>query len=435
MTSEQTPLTTISVVPSGKDVLIAGLHWQWEPARGRRRMRIEARDQLASHWLALPAGTADEPASWLGCLADDAPDFPKGKRPASLTAALLANVPPDCWGVFLLPDGQWWFMAMTGGHPSPYGDVVGDAAAVKRATERFRSTVPAPASGWTVFDPDKLLDDVDAQRSQLSALLPAVVPASARLHKTDSRTAWHLTLAVVVLVLGAWGGNYWLELKQKAEHDAWVQAELVRARQAAEQKTASLSRPWGGQPDFSGMITACVHQWRKSYLSIAGARIREQTCDVSGKLTLHYQLQDGVTVSDFAARLLALYGPDVQATFNMPGPSDDASFTLPVPFIAAPAEALLPGDEQLRRMTSYAQRLRANLRFSEPEVLTQTVGQEHVPLPWRRYSFTFITDIPPDRLFDALRFPGNGLRLKSLKTEQRSSRLTYTLEGMLYAEN
>jgi hypothetical protein len=68
-------------------------------------------------------------------------------------------------------------------------------------------------------------------------------------------------------------------------------------------------------------------------------------------------------------------------------------------------------------------------------VLTQLVGKETVPLPWKRYSFTFITDIPPDRLFDATRFPGNGLRLSSVKAELRGSRITYTLEGMLYADN
>lgn len=434
MTSELTQ-PGVSVVPSGKHALIAGLHWQWVSVRGRRRMRIEARDQLASHWLALPAGTADEPATWLGTLADDTVVLPKGKRPASLAAALLGSVPADCWGIFLLPGGRYWFMAVTGGHPSPYGDVTGDAATALRAAELFRSTAPAPSTGWTVFDPDTLLDLPDARRDALSALLPATVPARALLHKTDSRTPSRLMLLAAVIAAGAWYGNHWLEEKEKAEHAAWVQAELTRAREAAALKPASLNKPWGGQPDFSGMLSACVKQWRQAPLSIAGWVFSQATCEATGQLTLHYALPDGGTVGDFAARLPQLYGAGAQAVFNMPGPSDDASFKETVRFAAAPAEMLLPGDEQLRRMTSYAQRLRANLRFSEPVVLTQTVGQDHIPLPWKRYSFTFITDIPPDRLFDASRFPGNGLRLSSVKAELHSSRLTYTLEGMLYAEN
>lgn len=434
MTSELMPAPAVGVVPAGKAVLVAGLHWQWVPARGRRRMRIEARDQLATHWLSLPAGTPDEPAAWLGCLAEGTSELPKGKRPASLAIALMENVPADCWGVFLLPGGQWWFMAMTGGHPSPYGDITGDVATVTRAAELFRDSTPAPAAGWTVFDPETLLDVPAARRDTLVSLLPANVPARARLVKTDSRTASRLMLLGVVCVAAAWYGNHWLEVRKKAEHDAWVQAELTRARAAAALKPASLSRPWGGQPDFSGMLRACVKQWRQAPLSIAGWVFSQATCDVAGQMTLHYALPDGGTVGDFAARLPQLYGPGLQAIFNMPGPSDDASFRESVRFSPSPAEELLPGDEQLRRMTSYAQRLRANLRFSEPVVLQQTVGQDRIPLPWKRYSFTFITDIPPDRLFDASRFPGNGLRLSSVKAELHSSRLTYTLEGMLYAE-
>lgn len=434
MTSELTPAASVSMVQSGKYVLIAGLHWQWVPARGRRRMRIEAREQLASYWLALPAGTADEPASWLGSLPEYAPELPKGQCPASLAVALLDKVPADCWGVFMLPGGQWWFMAITGGHPSPYGDVTGDVATVTRAAELFRTTAPVPAAGWTVFDPEALLDFPNARRDALTSLISVGVPARARLSKTDSRMTSHLILIAVLLAAGAGYGNHWLEVRKKAQREAWAQAELIRAREAAAAKPASLARPWAGQPDFSGMIASCVKQWRTMPLSVAGWVFSQATCEASGQLTLHYALPAGGTVGDFAARLPELYGPGTKVVFNMPGPSDDASFIKPVSFSQVPAEALLPGDEQLRRMTSYAQRLRANLRIIEPVMLSQTIGQENVPLPWKRYSFTFITDIPPDRLFDASRFPGNGLRLSSVKAELHSSRLTYTLEGMLYAE-
>lgn len=434
MTSELTSMSTVSIVPAGKTALVAGLQWQWVSARGRRRMRIEARDQFAVYWLALPANTADDPATWLGCLTDDAVVLPKGKRLASLAVAVLGSVPADCWGIFLLPGGSYWFMAVTGGQPSPYGDVVGDATTVLRAAELFRTTAPAPSEGWTVFDPDELLDLPGARRDSLDAVLPDGVPPRALLHKTDSRTASHLMLLAVVGTAAVWYGGHWLEVRKKTEHEAWVRAELTRAREAAALEPASLSKPWEGQPDFSGMLNACVKQWRQAPLSIAGWVFSRSICESSGQLTLHYSLPDGGTVGDFATRLPQLYGADTPVMFNMPGPSDDAFFKEQVHFSTAPPEVLLPGDDQLRRMTSYAQRLRANLRFSEPVVLTQTVGLDRIPLPWKRYSFTFITDIPPDRLFDASRFPGNGLRLSSVKAELHSSRLTYTLEGMLYAE-
>lgn len=434
MASEMKTEDAVSFVPVGKFVLVAGLQWHWVSVRGRRRMRIEARDMYAGHWLALPGGTTDDPGTWLGCLSSEALPIPKGKRPASLAVALLGNVPADCWGVFILPGGLCWFMAVTGGHPSPYGDVTGNAETVIRAAERFCATSPAPPSGWTIFDPDGLMAKPEARKEPLAALLPTAVPKQARLLKTEDRTTTWVVMLMLVGAVAAWYGNYLLETKKKAEHDAWVQAELIRTREAAELRPGSLKKPWGGMPDFSEMLNACVKEWREAPLSIAGWVFSRATCESSGQMTLHYALPDGGTVGDFAARLPQLYGPAKQAFFNMPGPSDDASFKEDVHFIPSAPEALLPGDEQLRRMTSYAQRLRASLRFSEPSLLVQNVGNESVPLPWKKYTFTFITDIPPDRLFDASRFPGNGLRLSSVKAELHSSRLTYTLEGMLYAE-
>lgn len=434
MTSELMDFASVSLIKSGKHTLIAGLHWQWVPARGARRMRIEARDLQASYWLALPAGSTDETASWLGTLSNEASELPKGSRAASLTVALAEKLPADCWGVFLLPDGQWWLMAMAGGRPSPYGDITGDADLIKREAERFKSDVTEPAAGWAVFDPDGLLEYPGARTDSLESLLPSVVPDRANLRKTEDKAPRRLIFLAVVLAGAGWLANHWWEEKKQADHEAWVQAELIKKRNALVQRPASLARPWEGQPAFSDMLSACVKQWRQAPVSIAGWVFSRALCEVNGKLTIHYSLPDGGTVGDFAARLPAIYGAGTQAVFNMPGPSDDASFREHVDFKPTPAESLLPGDEQLRRMTSYAQRLRASLRFSEPVILDQTLGQDHVPLPWKRYSFTFITDIPPDRLFDASRFPGNGLRLSSVKVELHSSRLTYTLEGMLYAD-
>lgn len=352
MTTEVTPVSAVSVVAAGKTALVAGLQWKWVAARGSRRMRIEARDQFASYWLALPAGTADEPANWLGCLSDEATVLPKGKRPASLAAAVLGNVPADCWGIFMLPGGKYWFMAVTGGHPSPYGDVVGDAASAVHAAELFRTTAPAPSAGWVVFDPEGLFELPEARREGLDSLLPASPPGRALMHKTESRIASRMLLLGVICAGAAWYCSHWLEMRKKAEHDAWVHSELTRAREAAALKPASLSKPWGGQPDFSGMLSACVKQWRQAPLSIAGWVFSHAVCEASGQLTLHYALPDGGTVGDFAARLPQLYGLGTPAVFNMPGPSDDASFKEQVRFAPVPPESLLPGDEQLRRMTS-----------------------------------------------------------------------------------
>ncbi|MNE76727.1 Pilin accessory protein (PilO) [compost metagenome] len=120
--------------------------------------------------------------------------------------------------------------------------------------------------------------------------------------------------------------------------------------------------------------------------------------------------------------------------FNIPGNADDASFTLEVPMPTAAAPEDIPdGDAQIRRLTSYAQRLGAQLRLTEDGPLTKVVGDQTLTLPWKLYSFTFITPIPPDRLFADARFDSRGMRLTHVATALQNSRLVYTLEGKLYA--
>ncbi|MNR17893.1 Pilin accessory protein (PilO) [compost metagenome] len=182
------------------------------------------------------------------------------------------------------------------------------------------------------------------------------------------------------------------------------------------------------------MLSACSTVWKAAQISIAGWIFNNATCDADGKIALHYTLPSGGTVGDFAARLPVIYGPDIQPEFNIPGRADDAAFTLAVP-LSAPSgpESLLPGNLQIQHLTSYAQRINAQLRISELDTNTQLSQGSVQNLPWRTFSFTFITDIPPDRLFAPTRFNSSGIRASRIMTALKDNRLEYTIEGLLYA--
>ncbi|MBU9819682.1 type 4b pilus protein PilO2 [Rahnella sp. BCC 1045] len=429
--------STYAVYPVGKIAFIAGLQWRWLPVRGRAKMRAEAREQLASRWVSLPVGDAGEPGSLLGTLVDRGETPVRHRQLASLALAVQPSLAPNAYGVFPLAEGRWWFVAVVNGLLSPYGDVVGSEQAVRAAVATFLMALPVPADGWTLYAPSGFFDGAVSRLEGLSSLLQGREAIErARLHKTESKTALSLWLLSGLLIGGAWWGYHVLQSHQDEVRRAHAQA-LIRAQQAAlVQHPEQLLKPWGGQPDFASVLKSCSGLWQQAPLSIAGWLFNTAVCSNKGSMTLHYTLPKGGTVGDFAARLPALYGENVRAVFNIPGAADDASFTLPVTItpVTVP-EPLLPGEEQIQRMTSYAQRLNARLRFSAPRVLNQKINQTEMPLPWKTYSFTFITDIPPDRLFASTRFSGNGIRIQTITVALHRSRLTYILEGTLYADN
>ncbi|MNG56337.1 Pilin accessory protein (PilO) [compost metagenome] len=403
--------------------LVAGLHWQFLPVGGRRGMRLRAREESASHWVALPltGGTL------LGTVS--LPGVTRGKPLASLALQLQPLLPPDGYAVFALPDGRYWFTAAHAGRLSMFADVVGDEAIVRAAADRFLQATPEPEGGWSVSGPEGFFPD--AQTLSLSALVEGKLRGHARLQATANTQVRLLQL----VALGVLAGGYGLWHLHLA-HQEQVRVAAARAALQAEQQqeaAGAQQKPWAGSRALPVTLTQCEAALRQVPLSVAGWTFATSDCQEDGTLSLHYALPPGGTVSDFAARLSAYYA-NTSPVFNIPGNADDASFTLEVPMPTAAAPEDIPdGDAQIRRLTSYAQRLGAQLRLTEDGPLTKVVGDQTLTLPWKLYSFTFITPIPPDRLFADARFDSRGMRLTHVATALQNSRLVYTLEGKLYA--
>lgn len=424
-------------VQVGKVWLIAGLHWQYLPLRGRRSMRLRARAAKASHWAALPTGEGQAQGSLLGTVnINDITGHKRGRlQQASMALAVLPALPADCYAVFLLPDGQYWFVAISNGMLSPFGDIVGSETAVRTAVDNFLQITALPDGGWTVYAPAVFFPDTATQAQDLISLLSNTSGLRrAKLYKThDPQAMWFWAVAGVALLGGYFGYSAW-QTHLNDQRIAVAQAALLEKQNVRQHAPADSLKPWGKQPLFSEMLSGCSTVWKSAQISIAGWVFNTADCKVNGRIVLHYTLPNGGTVGDFAVRLPVLYGQDIQPTFNIPGSANDASFILPVTLVKPDRpEDLLPGDQQIQHLTSYAQRINARLRLSAVDTSTQLTQGEAQSLPWRTYSFTFITDIPPDRLFAPTRFNSSGIRASSIVTTLKNNRLEYTIEGVLYA--
>lgn len=416
--------------------LVAGLHWQYLPVRGRRGMRLRAKEAGATHWAESLTDDGQSLGTLLGTvtLTDKAVLKSGHHKLVSMALTVLPALPRTCYGVFALSAEQYWFVAVSNGMLSPFGDIVGDENAIRTAVSNFLQISTSPSEGWTIYAPTGFFSDRITEDKPLSALTDNKVGLrKARLHKTHNpQILWMWGIAAGIAVSSYVLVPIWQQHQEEARVAA-AQAAL-KARQLETTVPADNLKPWAKQPRLPSMLSACSSVWKDAQISVAGWIFNTATCNASGEISLHYTLPGGGTVGDFAVRLPAIYAPDIQPEFNIPGSADDASFVLPVklPPPGKP-EPLLPGNQQIQRLTSYAQRINARLRLSELDTSTRLSQGNVQNLPWRTFSFTFITDIPPDRLFASTRFDSSGIRASSIMTTLKNNRLEYTIEGLLYA--
>ena len=78
---------TTYTLQNGKVWLVAGLHWQYLPLRGRRSMRMRAKEANGSHWAALSIGDGQAQGTLLG------------------TVTISDKSPPDKGATFVGIDG------------------------------------------------------------------------------------------------------------------------------------------------------------------------------------------------------------------------------------------------------------------------------------------------------------------------------------------
>lgn len=424
-------LHNIHVVDHEKVHYVAGLNWQVIDQQPTRRSRKQAREEGAEYYLVW----RQPDRVLLGMTVLSAVQETRDRQAyRSLALHVLPLLPENGYAVIPLSETALWFVATLGGQLSPLSDIVGSAEQIQKAIDVFVTMNPLPAAGWQVIAPDgfaqgetqpppALTDWLSRDRTRRT---PRLSPTSVK------ATAGLWIVLLVLLIAGHFGWQYLQERKENAEVAA-AKAALAAKRAAAS--SDSQPRPWASQPRFNTVLRTCHNHWKTLPLSIAGWTFAQAQCSPAGSLSVNYALPDGGTVADFASRLPDWY-PGIPAGFNIPGAANMASFTLTFAPPASTGAETLPGNgTQTQRFTSFAQRLNAALQLTRLDNALRDDAGNIIPVPWLTYAFTFVTDIPPDRLFLAQPFDDTGLRLQQVSLTQRDGQLTYTLEGYLYAAN
>lgn len=421
-------LHNIYIVDHEKVHYVAGLNWEVIASQSTSRSRKKARGEGADHYL---VWRGDAPL--LGMTALSAFRETRDRQPyRSLALHLLPQLPQNGYIVLPLSEKLWWFAATLGGQLSPLSDIVGTAEQIKSAINVFVMMNPLPPTGWQVVAPDSFgLENTQPSPSLDDLLARAKGHKTPRLAPTNVKAAAILWLILLGLIIaGHFGWQYWAQHKEDEEIAA-AQVELA-ARRAA-MKSENGHRPWADIPRFNTVLQTCHNHWKTLPLSIAGWTFAQAQCTPVGSLSVNYSLPEGGTVADFANRLPYWY-PGVSAEFNIPGAANMGSFTLN--FSAPPttgAENVPSTAIQTQRLTSFAQRINAALQIVKQDNSLRDDAGNIIDVPWNTYTFTFVTDIPPDRLFLTQHFDDTGLRLAQVSLTQRDGQLTYTLEGYLYA--
>lgn len=424
-------LHNIHVVDHEKVHYVAGLNWQVIDQQPARRSRKQAREEGAEYYLVWRQPNR----VLLGMTVLSAVQETRDRQAyRSLALHVLPLLPENGYAVIPLSETALWFVATLGGQLSPLSDIVGSAEQIQKAIDVFVTMNPLPAAGWQVIAPDSFAQGETQPPSALTDWLSRDrTRRTPRLSPTSVKAAAGLWIVLLVLLIaGHFGWQYLQERKENAEVAA-AKAALAAKRAAAS--SDSQPRPWASQPRFNTVLRTCHNHWKTLPLSIAGWTFAQAQCSPAGSLSVNYALPDGGTVADFASRLPDWY-PGIPAGFNIPGAANMASFTLTFAPPASTGAETLPGNgTQTQRFTSFAQRLNAALQLTRLDNALRDDAGNIIPVPWLTYAFTFVTDIPPDRLFLAQPFDDTGLRLQQVSLTQRDGQLTYTLEGYLYAAN
>ncbi|EBY5691805.1 hypothetical protein D5C20_19350 [Salmonella enterica subsp. enterica serovar Enteritidis] len=424
-------LHNIHVIDHEKVHYVAGLNWQVIEPQSARRSRKQAKAEGAEHYLVW----RQPDTVLLGMTVLSAFQETRDRQAyRSLALHVLPLLPENGYAVIPLSETALWFVATLGGQLSPLSDIVGSAEQIKKAIDVFVTMNPLPTSGWQVIAPDGFVQEETQPPPALTDWLSREkTRKTPRLSPTSVKAAAGLWIALLVLLIaGHFGWQYLQERRENAEIAA-AQAALAAKRAAAS--SDSQARPWASQPRFNTVLRTCHNHWKTLPLSIAGWTFAQAQCSPAGSLSANYALPEGGTVVDFASRLPDVY-PGVPAGFNIPGAANMATFTLTfAPPASTGAETLPDNGTQTQRFTSFAQRLNAALQLIRQDNALRDDAGNIIPVPWITYTFTFVTDIPPDRLFLAQHFDDTGLRLQQVSLTQRDGQLTYTLEGYLYAAN
>lgn len=416
----------------GRRVFLAGIDWLPVTLRAGKNVKSEARRQGADRVVSYRYRDRQKHPQWvMGLVNWSALALPKGcKDGYALALLIVPQLKGSGYAIIAIDRTHYGFVSSIDG--VLINDLVGDKATIVQTQKNFLQFNPEPEGGWQMFAPAEWGLE-DSQPFDLDGLLAGTAfPASARFQATSRHRRWLGLFTLSGLILAGYVGWQGVQTHQEALRQAALRAAWLAQQQA--NTSPALRLPWHDAPRVRSFIGACAERWQKIPLSLAGWRFKEAQCAQEGTLRLAYSKPAGATVGDFADRVKQVYAGQTTPYFNLPGQGDTGGLSQPVTFTASKDTRALPeADSQIQRLTTFAQRRRLPIHLQEDDPRQVSAQGEERILPWRSFSFSMETAIPPTLLFDEL--DDLGLRLHVITLKLSQGRLSYRMEGKLYAQS
>lgn len=418
-----------SVIQNKGTCWIAGMAWKIVESGKRGAARRLARSADADHFITLPGpdglltGTANLSLSGL--------NPGQARRARAAAGALLPALGENGWAVFRLDESTLYFLAADGVRLSLMSDIAGSEAEIRKALARWQAWTDGTATR-AVYSPAGFMPGTGVPEGDIYALLDEAGAKVARLRPVSTRGPLLLWTSLLVLAGLAWyGWSFWQQVQADRDNEARRQALL----QAQRLIKVDPPKPWLTQPRPADFIAACRAGWDVP-LSLAGWPLQAAECaaDKEGHfIRLAWSRPAGATLTPFSERVQGLW-PGRLPFFNIPGDASTGGVRLPL----APAlntvvsEPVGSGEEITRRLTNYALQIGATLSLREESAASLVVEGSALALPWDTWSFRLVTDVPPHNLFGP-DVNTSGIRVTGINMNLNNARLTYSLEGVLYA--
>jgi hypothetical protein len=396
-------------IPGVKGIFAVGLAWRHEDSMPDAKV---LRDRAAAYgrWGVVRKASNDqfqlgqcEPIS--------------GKSPGKLKslAAIVVEHRPSPWrGLFELPDGRFWYIAVRDMQVIPGGDEIGTAEELRAVRARH-----AKMSGF----PEELKGTIESLAEIVGNTAKAPVLRDL-LRRKWVRIALIAGL-VVELAGAAIGYSVYVGMKEKAEQEALAaQKRAIAAAVQAHNDAEARILPWTREPMPAESLGACASAW-SGQLSKSGWTLAAWQCQVSQTgltITRNWSRAGGV-----AADAPGTLAPDGQAsveTLQVP-----VHFDVPSPLAATQAVAT-------RAIWTVAQANGLALTVNAPTErlpLPGTAPANAQQVPWVVAPVTFSLVAPPwlngiDASFDSLA----GLRLKEVDWKVGTAQ-PWSAMGTLYS--
>lgn len=428
---EKNLLTATPIVRSQR-VFLLGIDWLPVALRAARNVKNEARKHGADRVVSYRYRDSQKNPQWLmGLINWRALSLPKGsKNGYALALLIIRQLKGNGYVIIEIDKSHYGFVSAIDG--VLINDVVGDKETIAQAQKNFLQFNREPDAEWQIFAPEEWKIS-NSQPFDLDNLLAGqIFPTSARFQTTSRKRLFFATVSLCCGALMIYLAGTWYQSQQEALRQAAIREALLAQQQA--QPIPTFRSPWHETPRLMSFINACAEHWQKMPLSLAGWRFKGAQCLEKGILKLSYSKPNGATVGDFAYRVRQIYAGQTIPYFNLPGEGDIGGFNQPVTFISSADTRALPDvDSQIQRLTSFAQRMRLQINLQEEDNSQISANGEELILPWRSFRFSLETAIPPTLLFNEL--DDVGLRLHVITLTLNQGRLSYRMEGKLYAKS